>query len=129
MVDTYLNEFYLNETSETKILNAIRNLEVYHRHFIEGNLPEHTEEELEIERASINQFIDDHVDADYQVRFHAQVNYAPEKNLRKRMQELLKSLPDDLGKQLELSREEQRKSRAITSFSYKVVVTRNYYTH
>lgn len=129
VVDTYLNEFYLNETIETKVLNAIRNLEIYHRNFIEGNLPEHADPVLETERERINQFIGDQVDADYQVRFHAQVNYAPEKNLRKRLQELLKVLPDALFDRLGIGKEDQRKSRSISSFTYKVVETRNYYTH
>ena len=129
VVDTYLNEFYLNENMETKLLNTIRNLEVYHRNFIEGNLPEHADVALEIEREYINQFIDDHVAADYQVGFRAQVNYAPEKNLRKRLQELLKTLPDALFEQLGLGKETERKSRSISSFAYKLGETRNYYTH
>ncbi len=129
VVDTYLNEFYLNETNETKILNSIRNLEIYHRNFVEGNLPEHTDEALDIERKKINQFIEEHVHPDYQVRMQSQVNYSPEKNLRKRLQELLQMLPDVFFMQLGIPTEDKRKSRAISSFAYHVVETRNYYTH
>ena len=129
VVDTYLNEFYLNETPETKVLNSIRNLEIYHRNFVEGNLPEHTNEALEVERTKINSFIDENVHQDYQVRMKSQVNYSPEKNLRKRLQELIQRMPDRLFEHLNLKGEGKRKSRRISSFSYHVVETRNYYTH
>lgn len=129
VVDTYLNEFYLNETPETKILNSIRNLEIYHRNFMEGNLPEHTNEALEVERLKINAFIDENVDPNYQVRMKSQVNYSPEKNLRKRLQELMQRMPDAVFEHLEIKGKNRRKSRQISSFAYHVVETRNYYTH
>lgn len=129
VVDTYLNEFYLDETPETKILNSIRNLEIYHRNFVEGNLPEHTDEALEIERTKINDFIDKHVDPNYQVRMKSQVNYSPEKNLRKRLIELMQRMPEALFDHLEIKGKSKRKSRRISSFAYHVVETRNYYTH
>lgn len=129
VVDTYLNEFYLNETPETRILNSIRNLEIYHRNFVEGNLPEHTDEALEVERAKINAFIDEEVDPNYHVRMKSQVNYSPEKNLRKRLQELMQEIPDRLFDHLAIKEDGGRKSRRLNAFAYHLVETRNYYTH
>lgn len=129
VIDDYLSEFYLEEFYETKLLNAIRNLEIYHRNFIEPRMDNKRDEQQEAAREQIIQFINSNLPEAYQGRFRSQIYYRPEKSLRKRLDFLLKQLPDDIFDTLNIKSGHKRKSRLIGSFVHRIVETRHYYTH
>lgn len=129
IIDDYLSEFYLEEFYETKLLNSIRNLEIYHRNFIEPRMDLKVDEEQEAAREQIVTFINEHLPEKYQGKFRSQIYYRPEKSLRKRLDFLLKNLPDDIFDMLNMKRGHKRKSRLIGSFVHRIVETRHYFTH
>ena len=65
----------------------------------------------------------------YQGRFRSQVYYQPEKSLRKRMDYLIKTLPEEIFDVLQIKTPKRRKSRSIGSFVNRLIETRHYYTH
>ncbi len=129
VLDDYLSEYYLVEFYETKLLNSIRNLEIFHRNFIEPREMVKKDEGIEEARAQIIDFINEEVPEKYQGRFRSQVYYQPEKSLRKRMDYLIKNLPDDVFDALQIKAPKRRKSRSIGSFVNRLIETRHYYTH
>lgn len=129
IIDDYLSEFYLEEFYETKLLNSIRNLEIYHRNFVEPHLNITEDSQQEAARQQIIDFINEAVPEKYQGRFRSQVYYKPEKSLRKRLDYLIKNLPDDIFDTLNIKSGTKRKSRSIGSFINRIVETRHYFTH
>lgn len=129
IIDDYLSEFYLEEFYETKLLNSIRNLEIYHRHFVEPRLTLKVDEAQEVAREKIIAFINENLHEKYQGRFRSQIYYRPEKSLRKRLDFLLKNLPDEIFEVLNIQSGKKRKSRSIGSFVHRIVETRHYFTH
>lgn len=129
VIDDYLSEFYLVEFHETKLLNSIRNLEIYHRNFIEPREAKEEDEGLEQARDQIITYINEEVPEKYQGKFRSQVYYQPEKSLRKRMDFLIKALPDNVFDAMNIKSANKRKSRSIGSFVNRIVETRHYYTH
>ena len=129
VLDDYLSEFYLVEFYETKLLNSIRTLEIFHRNFIEPRERISTDEGMDAAREQIIRFINNDVAEEYQGRFRSQVYYQPEKSLRKRMDYLIKNLPDDVFDLLQIKMPKRRKSRSIGSFVNRLIETRHYYTH
>ena len=129
VLDDYLSEYYLVEFYETKLLNSIRNLEIFHRNFIEPRDVFKKDEGIEEARAQIINFINKEVPDKYQGRFRSQVYYQPEKSLRKRMDYLIKNLPAEVFDVLQIKMPKRRKSRSIGSFVNRLIETRHYYTH
>lgn len=129
VLDDYLSEYYLVEFYETKLLNSIRNLEIFHRNFIEPRDVFKKDEGIEEARAQIINFINKEVPDKYQGRFRSQVYYQPEKSLRKRMDYLIKNLPAEVFDVLQIKTPKRRKSRSIGSFVNRLIETRHYYTH
>lgn len=129
VLDDYLSEFYLVEFYETKLLNSIRNLEIFHRNFIEPLDLVVKDEKMEESRNDIIAFINQEIPEKYQGRFRSQVYYQPEKSLRKRMDYLIKSLPEEIFDVLQIKTPKRRKSRSIGSFVNRLIETRHYYTH
>ena len=129
VLDDYLSEFYMVEFYETKLLNSIRTLEIFHRNFIDPRERIPTDEGMDAARKQIIGFINNHVPEEYQGRFRSQVYYQPEKSLRKRMDYLIKNLPDDVFDLLQIKMPKRRKSRSIGSFVNRLIETRHYYTH
>lgn len=129
VLDDYLSEYYLTEFYETKLLNSIRNLEILHRNFIEPRELLKKDEGIEEAREKIIDFINEEVPEKYQGRFRSQVYYQPEKSLRKRMDYLIKNLPDDVFDVMQIKAPKRRKSRSIGSFVNRLIETRHYYTH
>lgn len=129
VLDDYLSEFYLVEFYETKLLNSIRTLEIFHRNFIEPRELIPNDEGIEAVHKQIIEFINEEVPEKYQRRFRSQVYYQPEKSLRKRMDYLIKNLPDDVFDILQIKMPKRRKSRSIGSFVNRLIETRHYYTH
>lgn len=129
IIDDYLSEFYLEEFYETKLLNSIRNLEIYHRNFVEPRLDIKEDSQQEIARQQIIDFINEFISERYQGRFRSQVYYRPEKSLRKRLDYLIKNLPDEVFDTLNIKSPTKRKSRSIGSYINRIVETRHYFTH
>ena len=129
VLDDYLSEFYLVEFYETKLLNSIRTLEIFHRNFIEPRELKPTDEGMDAAREQIIRFINNNVPEEYQGRFRSQIYYQPEKSLRKRMDYLIKHLPDDVFDLLQIKMPKRRKSRSIGSFVNRLIETRHFYTH
>lgn len=129
IIDNYLNDININYFSESKLLNAIKNLEIYHRNFKDTSKNEQVDAELEKSKEILIKYIEENIeDKEYQDRFIRNIKHNPEWTLSKRLRELFKGLDSQLiNKFLKLPNKSP--SDSISSIVNSLVQTRNYYTH
>ncbi|WP_271397622.1 HEPN domain-containing protein [Salinicoccus roseus] len=113
---------------DTKLIDVIKALEIYHRNFVESIEKDISEEEgLSRDRETLNKFIESNIEnAEY---FQGKVNHIDQNvTLSKRLQELLKSLPAEVIENY-IKEEEKSSNRSIKTFANKLTETRNSYIH
>ncbi|MDU2557594.1 MAG: hypothetical protein E7C95_01340 [Anaerococcus prevotii] len=120
-----INSFYY---SHSTLLNSIRSLEMFHRNFyIEDDAFEDTQ--INKLKEEIKDFIRSKSNDDKVVsRFCSNIDYDPEKTLSRRIKDLIQNM-DEKMKQNFIKKAEKNMSKSIDSFVYKIVSTRNFYTH
>lgn len=126
ITQTYLNDLTLPYFWDIKLLNAIRNLEVFYRNFRETN--KNTDDNLEKDRNKILNYISTNVSVKYRDKFQQQVQFEGETSLRKKLDNLFKELPDELFDQT-VKKEGKSPSKSRSSLVSRLVQTRNYRTH
>ncbi|QTJ38269.1 MULTISPECIES: HEPN domain-containing protein [Dolosigranulum] len=129
IIDNYLNDINNNYFSEAKLLNAIKNLEIYHRNFKDNVNNQIEDEGLESYKKDLIEYINNTIDdPKFRGRFISNIEYYPETSLRKRLSDLFKNLPPELiDVYFKLSNKSPSKS--IDSMINRIVQTRHYYTH
>ena len=126
----FISDQYLSGYVETSFLNCTKGLEAYHRVFfpkevVLQNETADTDTKLEDERQIILNYISQNISPENQAYFEERVTYEDEKSFRKRLNELLRALPNGLMKKIFGNNSNKMKGMFITQ----VVETRNYYTH
>lgn len=129
IIDNYLNEININYFSEAKLLNAMKNLEIYHRNFKDTTKDQPVNESLEQYKEQLIEYIEKSVEEkEFQDRFIRNVEYSPEMTLSKRLSELFKKMDSKVKNEF-LKLPNKNLSDSISSIVYSLVQTRNYYTH
>lgn len=127
IISGYFSDLYLPYFLHIKLLNSIRNLEIYHRNFIDPG--EEIDEELEKEQEKVIEYIKNNISKEeYQNRFEKNIRYYSEMHLHKRLKELFKILPEEIADKL-IKHPNKSPSNSIDRLAYKLKETRNYYTH
>lgn len=125
------NVIVLNETLptylNTKLIDAIKALEVYHRNFMDQG--EHVElpSTIEEDRIKLMQFIEDNIIAEEYFLgkvMHEEQGY----NLNSRLVKIFTSLPQNL-KEKYIKKSNKKMSKSISSLAYILTETRNNYVH
>jgi len=118
----YFSDFFnRKEDLETKFLNAVQTLEVYHRSMGYGKI--FTDEEKDNYLLTIGEAIEDLVPENIYKEVNNKLQYFNEYSLSKRLKDIIDHLNKDTRVYLLES------NRMTKSFIYKVVSTRNYLTH
>lgn len=128
IVENYLHSISSNYYNHMNLTNNIRNLEIFHRNFIEDKAPK-IDEELENYKCKLKKFINQNIDDEsYRKRFLGNIEFNPETTLYKRLKEMFKNLDEEMKIQI-FKRDGKSLSKSIGSMSSRLVKTRNYYTH
>lgn len=118
---------YAHQYNQSVLLNSIKNLEIYHRNFVERE--KEIDENLIRDKEIVLKFINNNIqDKNNIEKFERNINYDPELTLYNRLLELFGNLNEELLKKL-LRTSSEVSNKEIKTFSYKLVNTRNYYTH
>lgn len=128
IINSFIGDIYMPNYINTQLLNSIRNLEIYHRHFIDKDNKEPHDEFLENEISALITFVENNISTKNQSRFIRNIQYNPETNLNKRLVELFKLLPLKLSESI-IKQPKKSLSKSINSFAYKLTQIRNYFTH
>lgn len=113
--------FSKDQYLETKFLNSIQSLEVYHRSIGHGKLFSDKDRDNYI--STLENLMNDSIPEDIQKNITGKLKFFNEYTLRKRLEEINNSLESETR---EFLFESNRKSK---SFIYRAVNTRNYLTH
>ena len=129
IVNPYVGNLHLPLYLETKFLNIIRGLETFHRFFINQDDAQEDDQEiaemLNLEKDMLLQYIQENISEANRDHFTQRINYEEDKNLRKRLKEVLDLLPTKLIERLFGALSSNEKKSVISS----LIDTRNYYTH
>lgn len=129
IIDNYLNDINTDYFSESKLLNAIKNLEIYHRNFRDETKSKPIDEELEQSKEMVIKYIEENIeDSKYQKRFIRNIKYNPELTLNNRLTQLFRGLNQRVIDSF-LKLPKKSPSSSIGSIVNSLVQTRNYYTH
>ncbi|MGX7107896.1 HEPN domain-containing protein [Facklamia miroungae] len=128
IIDNYLNDINTNYFSDSKLLNSIKNLEIYHRNFIDISDSLSPNEKLEEQKKLLKSFVVEHLDREFQDRFISNIDYSPETSLSKRLTELFNKLNENMKEKFFKEKNKNIK-QSIKSVVYSLVQTRNYLTH
>lgn len=128
IIDNYLNDFHSNIFSNTSLLNSIKNLEIYHRNFVDKSNEGPADQDLEAEKAKLLHYIEENIDERYQVRFERNIVYSPETTFSDRLAELFNLLPSRI-KESFLHQYDGSLNASIRVFIRELIDTRNYLTH
>lgn len=129
IIDNYLNDLYIDYYIETKLVNSIRNLEIYYRNFVrDPHYIEERREALKRDQELLIQFVEDEVTEEHKQHFIRNILYIGEESLRVKLNELIRNLPEPLFT-ICIKQEEKSPSKSRSSFINKLMETRNYYTH
>lgn len=128
IVENYLYSLSSNYYNHMNLINNIRNLEIFHRNFIEDKDPK-IDEDLENYKYKLKEFINQNIgDENYRKRFLGNIEHNPDINLNRRLKDMFKNLDDEIKSKF-FKRDGKPLSKSIDSMAYKLVNTRNYYTH
>ncbi|MGO4942841.1 HEPN domain-containing protein [Ruoffia tabacinasalis] len=128
IIDNYLNGINTNYFSDTKLLNSIKNLEIYHRNYVDQSalLPINTR--LEEQKATLKKYVMEQIDPQFHDRFVRNIDFNPEITLSKRLTELFKQLDDNM-KEAFIKIDGKNVKKSIKDIVFSLVQTRNYLTH
>lgn len=129
IIDNYLNDLYLDYYVETKLVNSIRNLEVYYRNFVRTpNYIEERREALKADQQLLLEFVEHAVSEKHKQHFTRNILYIGEESLRVKLNDLIRYLPEPLFTAC-IKQEDKSPSKSRSSFINKLMETRNFYTH
>lgn len=129
IISNFKYNINVNYFSESNLLNIIRNLEMYHRRFIDNEKSRLKDEKLESYIKKLENYINDNVcEEKYRKRFTNNIKYYSEMNLSKRLSQTFKLLDEKIKNEF-LKLPDKSPSDSIQSIVYRLVQTRNYYTH
>lgn len=118
---------YSYQYNQSILLNSIKNLEIYHRNFVEQK--KGIDDNFNIDREAVLEFINKNIkNENHRKNFERNINFDSEMTLNKRLKELFRSLDDSILNKLVQYQSGCRSDR-IGKFVQKLVNTRNYYTH
>lgn len=121
ILDLYLSDFYITSNLETRFLNAVQTLEIYHRRTFEG---EYFEKAAYLEHTSrLTEYIQCELPEELAEKIAGMLIHGNEYSLSKRLKELVSNLEADTKKFLFGNRNNRDK------FVQQLVDTRNYLTH
>ena len=121
ILDLYLSDFYLTSNLETRFLNAIQTLEIYHRRNFEGEL---FDKATYLEHSSrLIEYIQKELPEELSQRIEGMLVHGNEFSLGKRLRELVNKLEPDTKKYLFGNSNDRGR------FVQQLVDTRNYLTH
>lgn len=120
IVDLYLSDFYMDMYLETKFLNSIQTLEIYHRKVYNGKLFDPVK--YQKYSTDIVNFVNDNI-PEFVERIKGMLLFGNELSLSKRLKELINSLSPDTKTYI-IGKSDNRKK-----FIQQLVDTRNYLTH
>ena len=125
IIQTYVGDLQLTSFLETQFLNACRNVEIFHRIYLEKEKIEGPE--IVFMRKKLMEIV---TGAEEPVRkyFSERINYTGEETLSKRIKESLKVVPNPILKETILYRSKSL-SDSKTRFVRACVNTRNFLTH
>lgn len=127
IVQNYIINKNALQYNQSILLNSIKNLEMYHRNFVEQE--KEINESLNRDKRIVLECIDKYIDdKKHREKFISNINYDSEMTLYNRLLELFGNLNEDLLKKL-IRTSSEVSNRKIKTFAYKLVSTRNYYTH
>lgn len=127
IVNSYLNDLHLPFYVESKLLNSIRNLEIYYRNFIVDTIEE-KKRDLEKDQQVLINFVKKELDEKNREHFIGNINFIGEESLQKKLKYLFKELPEPLLNNF-VKKKDMSSLRSIKSLSNALVQTRNFYTH
>lgn len=125
IIDSYIRERRVSTYLENSLLNSIRNLEIFHRNFLE--IPEKESLELDNAKEKVTSYISKNLDSPMKEKFIRNINFDSKVTLRTRLKELFRNLPEYLKEILKYRN--NTISQSISLLVDKLVDTRNYYTH
>ncbi len=129
MIDNYLNDLYLDYYIETKLVNSIRNLEIYYRNFVrDPHYIEERKEALKADQKLLLEFVEHKVSEKHKQHFIRNILYIGEESLRVKLNDLIRNLPEALFTAC-IKQEDKSPSNSRSSFINKLMETRNFYTH
>lgn len=118
---------YSRQFNQSVLLNSIKNLEIYHRNFVEKEIE--INKILAKDKELVLEFIRNNIKDKTNVeKFERNIKFDSEISLNKRLKELFRGLDDTLLDKL-VQNESGCRSDRIGKFTQKLVRTRNYYTH
>lgn len=118
---------YSRQFNQSVLLNSIKNLEIYHRNFVQEEIE--INEILAKDKELVLEFIRKNIKNKTNIeKFERNINFDSEMTLKKRLKELFRGLDDTLLNKLVQNQSGCRSDR-IGKFTQKLVNTRNYYTH
>lgn len=125
IVQGYVGDFQENSFLETQFLNACRNIEIYHRVFIEEKKP--VPEGIEDTRNLLLTNLEEKPE-NIKKYFVDRINHTEEGTLSVRIKETINYIPNDVLKEI-LSFKNKNLSSSKKKFQTACVQTRNYLTH
>ena len=127
IVQNYIINKNALQYNQSILLNSIKNLEMYHRNFVEQE--KEINESLNRDKRIVLECVDKYIDDKKHIeKFISNINYDSEMTLYNWLLELFGNLNEDLLKGL-IRTSSEVSNRKIKTFAYKLVSTRNYYTH
>lgn len=128
IIDNYLNDINTNYFSDSKLMNSIKNLEIYHRNFVDQSSLLPINSKLEEQKTTLKKYVVEQIDGEFRDRFIRNIDYNPEITLSKRLTELFKQLDINV-KEAFFNSDEKSINKSINKIVYSLVQTRNYFTH
>lgn len=119
---------YAYQYNQSVLLNSIKNLEMYHRNFIQEKETQKNED-LEIDKSILLNLIENSIEnEEHKYRFINNINYNPGISLKNRLKTLFNDLDNNIKNMLVKNKKGSIK-RKIDKLAQKLANTRNYYTH
>lgn len=128
IVDNYLNDINTNYFSDSKLLNSIKNLEIYHRNFVDKSKLLPLNEELEEQKTLLKDYVLKNIEPEFRDRFIRNIDYNPDIVLGKRLSELFNQLDENMKENFFKINGISLKN-SIKKRVFSLVQTRNYLTH
>lgn len=120
-INIYQGDFYINMYLNTRFLNSVQTLEIFHRSLFEGKTM--IEEEYQKFTSELTDLLDKTFPQEYSKLIKGKLEHGNEYSLSKRLREIIKSLNNESKTYLIGNSDSRGK------FVQQLVDTRNYFTH
>ncbi|WP_163971810.1 ApeA N-terminal domain 1-containing protein [Oceanobacillus halotolerans] len=122
VVNLYISDFYRDSYLETKFLNAVQTLEIYHRKVYDGKLFD--EDDFEEYTSKVLSYVQEEMPDEFIKKMKGMLQHANEYSLSKRLRELINQNLEKETKSYLFGNSDNR-----GKFVQQLVDTRNYLTH